>query len=324
MVDTSLVELGKQRLYPNYRQAPLALVRGQGCEVWDDSGRRYLDFYAGVAVSILGHAHPRLVAAIAEQAGRIIHVANYFYNEPSVRLADRLVAHTGMARVLFQNSGAEANEAMLKLARRHFYARGQTDRYRIVAFDHGFHGRTMGALATTGTPKYREGFGPLTGVTHVPWGDARAVRDVMGDDVAGILFEPMQGEAGAVLPPDGFIQELRRIADDWGCLLLADEVQTGVGRTGKFLGCDHYGVKPDALSLAKSLGGGVPIGAMLASERVLDALPPGTHGTTYGGNPLVCAAALAVLDVLEEERLVEHAADFGQRLSVGLNRLVER
>lgn len=320
----SLVESAKLHLYPNYRQPPLVLVRGQGAQVWDGEGRRYLDLYAGIAVSALGHAHPALVQAISEQATRLIHVSNYFYNEPNVRLAERLCRATGMDRAFFCNSGTEAIEAVLKLARRHYFTLGQTERYRVIAFNESFHGRTLGALAATGQPKYKDGFGPLPGVTHVEYGNAAAVRAAMGPDVAGILVEPVQGEGGVRPAPPGFLAELRRIADESGALLLVDEIQTGIGRTGRFLGLEHDGVRADAIALAKGLGGGVPIGAMVCTKELADALPPGSHGSTFGGNPLASAAALAVLDTIEREQLVAAAEQLGQRLLSELKRLAER
>jgi acetylornithine/N-succinyldiaminopimelate aminotransferase len=320
----ALLQAAEAHLYPNYRQPPMIVVRGRGSELWDAEGRRYLDLYAGIAVSTLGHAHPRLCAAIAEQAARLIHTSNYFFNEPNVLLSEKLCALTKMDRAFFCNSGTEAIEAMLKLARRYFYARGERDRYRVIAFDNSFHGRTLGALAATGQPKYRDGFGPLPGVSHVPYGDAAAVRKEMGADVAGVIVEPVQGEGGVLPAPRGFLAELRRICDEHGALLLADEVQTGVGRTGKFLAFEHDGIQPDALALAKALGGGVPIGAMLCKERLSEALPAGSHGSTFGGNPLASAAALAVLEVLESERLIEGAAVKGEHLARGLQRLAGR
>ena len=319
-----LIQSTAASLYPNYRQPPLVMSRGEGVRLWDLAGREYLDLFAGIAVSTLGHAHPRLVSALAEQAGRVLHLSNYFYNEPNLRLAKRICQLTGMQRVLFGNSGTEAMEAMLKLARRYFYARGQEERFRIIAFENSFHGRTLGALAATGQSKYRNGFGPLMGVTHVPYGDTEAVRAAMGPDVAGILVEPVQGEGGVLPAPLGFLQGLREIADEHGALLLVDEIQTGVGRTGKFLAVEHAGVRPDALVLAKALGGGVPIGAMLCQGHLAEALPPGSHGSTFGGNPLASAAALTVLDVIEEQGLVAAATTLGEHLSRGLGTLVAR
>jgi len=314
-----LIPVAEKRLVGNYRQAPFVLQRGRGSELWDTEGRRYLDFCAGVAVCSLGHAHPRLSAAIAEQAARLMHVSNYFYNEQNIRLADELCKKSGMDRAFFCNSGAEAIEAMLKISRRWFFTQGEPDRYRIIAFDNAFHGRSMGAVALTGTPKYREGFGPpLAGVTHVPYGDIDAVRAIMGPDVAAIFVEPVQGEGGVFPAPPGFLQALRALCDEHGALLCLDEVQTGVGRTGTFLGAEHDGVRGDAIALAKGLGGGFPIGALLVTERLNGALGPGSHGSTFGGNPLASTAARTVLAVLDDEKLIEGAREKGKRLADGL------
>jgi acetylornithine/N-succinyldiaminopimelate aminotransferase len=320
-----LEKLGETRLVGNYRQAPFVLERGRGSEVWDTEGRRYLDFCAGVAVCSLGHAHPRLVAAIANQAARLMHVSNYFYNAENVRLADELCRRSGMDRAFFCNSGAEANEAMMKLARRWFFMKNQPERYRIIAFDNAFHGRTMGAVALTGTPKYREGFGPpLEGVTHVPYGDIDAVRATMGPDVAAIFVEPVQGEGGVIPAPPGFMQALRALCDEHGALLCLDEVQTGIGRTGTFLGAEHDGVKGDLVALAKGLGGGFPVGALLVREELQGALSPGSHGSTFGGNALASVAARTVLQVLDEEKLIQGAASKGQRLADGLSAIAAK
>jgi acetylornithine/N-succinyldiaminopimelate aminotransferase len=312
---TELLALAAQYLYPNYRQPPAVFVRGKGCEVWDRAGNRYLDLAAGVAVSSLGHAHPRYVAAISEQVGRIVHMSNYFYNEPSILLAAQLCQRTRMDRAFFCSSGTEANEALLKLARHHFFLRGQKERFRVVAFEEAFHGRTLGALSMTGRAKYREGFGlNEDGVRHVAYGDLAAARRAMGPDVAAIIVEPIQGEGGVVPAPPGFLAGLRALADEHGALLLLDEVQTGIGRTGTFLACDQHGVLPDAVALAKGLGGGFPVGAMLCREHLAGALPPGSHGSTYGGNPLAAVAALTVLAVLDDEHLIEGARAKGEQL----------
>jgi acetylornithine/N-succinyldiaminopimelate aminotransferase len=324
MSQDDLVKLGRDHLYQNYRQPPLVLTRGEGSRVWDAAGKQYFDLFGGIAVSTLGHGHPALVAAITAQAQRLIHLSNYFYNQPNVELAAKLTRLTAMDRAFFCNSGTEANEALLKLARRHFFAKGQADRVRIIAFDNAFHGRTLGALAATGTPKYREGFGPLPGVTHVPYGDVARVRQEMGPDVAAILVESIQGEGGVLPAPPGFLQELRDIVDEAGALLLADEIQTGIGRTGKFLGFEQYGVQADALSLAKGLAGGVPIGAMLCKKELAEALPPGSHGSTFGGNPLASAAALAVLETIEKENLLQAARERGAQLAERLLQLGEK
>lgn len=320
-----LLAVAQKRLLGNYRQAPIVLDRGKGCEVFDTEGRRYLDLCAGVAVSSLGHAHPRLTATIAEQAGRLMHASNYFYNAENVRLADELCKKLGFDRAFFCNSGAEANEAMLKLARRHFWNQGQKDRYRMIAFHQSFHGRTMGAVALTGNPKYHEGFGPkLEGITHVAYGDVAAVKAVMGPDVAAILVEPVQGEGGVNVAKPGYLRALRQLADEHGALLLVDEVQTGLGRTGRWLGSDHEGVRGDAIALAKGLAGGFPIGAMLVTEKLAGGLPPGTHGSTFGGNALASAAARTVLAVLEQDRLIEAADTLGAHLGKRLAELAAK
>lgn len=313
-----LLATASKRLYPNYRPAPIVLARGRGSEVFDVEGRRWLDLCAGVAVCAVGHAHPKLVKAIADQAARLMHVSNYFYNEENILLAEELCAKTGFARALFSNSGAEANEALFKLARRHGYAQSGGKRTKIIAFDNAFHGRTMGALSMTGTPKYREGFGEVEGVVHVPYGDLDAVKAKMSAEVAAVIVEPVQGEGGVLPAPAGFLPGLRALCDQHGALLLFDEVQTGFGRLGRWFGFQGTGAQPDAIALAKGMGGGFPIGAMLTTEALAGSLPAGTHGSTYGGNPLASAASRAVLAILEEEDLVRGAKQKGERLSAML------
>jgi acetylornithine/N-succinyldiaminopimelate aminotransferase len=319
-----LVKLGHDYLYQNYRQPPIVLSRGRGVEVWDVEGQRYLDFMAGIAVNALGHAHPHWVRAIAEQAGQLTHVSNYFFNEPNVRLAQKLCQRTGFARAFFCNSGAEAIEASLKLARRAFFERNQPDRHRVLAFRQSFHGRTMGALAATGQAAYREGFGPLGSVSHVDFGDVTQVRAALASDVAAILVEPIQGEGGVVPAKEGFLAALRELADESGALLVFDEIQTGIGRTGRFLACEHSGVRPDIVALAKGLGGGIPIGAMLCTQALEGVLPPGSHGSTFGGNPLASAGALATLEVLEKEDLLKHVVAMGDDLVRQLQRVAAK
>lgn len=317
-----LLALAKRRLYGNYKPAPFVLVRGKGCDVEDAAGKKYLDLCAGVAVDSVGHAHPTYVKAICDQAAQIVHASNYFYNAPNILLADELCRRTEMDRAFFCNSGAEANEALLKLARRHFYAKGETARTRVIAFHNGFHGRTLGALSMTGTSKYREGFGELGNVTHVDYGDIDAVKKEMQPDVCAVIVEAIQGEGGVLPAPAGFLKALREACNATGALLLLDEIQTGVGRLGRFLGSTGAGARPDAISLAKGLAGGVPIGVMLTTEKLADALPPGTHGSTFGGNPLACAAALAVLKIIDDEKLIDGARAKGEALAGMLRRLV--
>jgi acetylornithine aminotransferase len=299
-----------------YAAPPLTLVRGEGARVWDETGKSYLDLVAGIAVNVLGHAHPAIVEAVSRQAATLGHTSNLVANEPSVRLAERLLGLIGRdGKVFFANSGAEANEAAFKLARR-------TGRPRIVATDGAFHGRTMGALALTGQPAKRAPFEPLPGpVTFVPFGDDAALRAAVGPDTAAIFLEPIQGEAGVVVPPEGCLAEARRIAIEAGALFVLDEVQTGIGRTGAWFAHQREGVDPDVLTLAKGLGGGLPIGACLAFGDAASLLEPGQHGSTFGGNPVSCAAALAVLDTIEQDDLCGHAKRVGERLSSGVTQL---
>jgi acetylornithine/N-succinyldiaminopimelate aminotransferase len=254
-----------------------------------------------------------------------MHVSNYFYNEQNIRLAETLCGLSGMSRAFFCNSGAEANEAMFKLTRRHFYAKGEPKRTRFIAFDNAFHGRTMGAVSLTGTPKYREGFGGVEGITHVAYGDLAAVEKAIsgGDDLAGIIVEAVQGEGGVLPAPAGFLEGLRALCDKHGALLLFDEVQTGMGRTGKWFAFQATGIRPDAMALAKGLGGGFPIGAMLTTEALAGALPPGTHGSTFGGNPFGSAVARTVIEILKDEGLVEGAHKKGEHLSARLTQLAK-
>lgn len=320
-----LVTAADSHLYQNYGPRSVVLERGQGSFVWDTEGRRYLDLYAGIAVSVLGHAHPGLTQAICAQAGKLLHQTNYFLTMPNVRLAQRLCALTGMERAFFCNSGTEATEAALKLVRRHFYDLGQTERFRVIAFDNAFHGRTLGALSLTGQAKYKEGFGPVGGVTHVPFGDLEATARAMGPDVAAIITEPIQAEGGIHVAPAGFLAGLRRLCTESGAFLIMDEIQTGMGRTGEaFLFSQAEDVRPDVVTMAKALGGGVPIGAMLCDGALAAALPPGSHGTTFGGNPLASAAALATLTAFEEEGLLERSRTLGEQLTRRLDDIVVR
>jgi acetylornithine aminotransferase len=306
----------------NYGTPPVALVRGEGAWVWDDGGRRYLDLLAGIAVNALGHAHPAIVSAVSRQVATLGHTSNLAITEPALRLCERL-AHiadpTGGARVFLCNSGAEANEAAFKLAR-------LTGRTRMVAATNGFHGRTMGALALTGQPAKADPFRPLPGeVVFVPYGDAAALGGAVDDTVAAIVLEPIQGEAGVVVPPPGYLRAARRIADGTGALLILDEVQTGIGRTGRWLAHHdpvHDGVRPDVITLAKGLAGGLPIGAMIRLDHPnVPAFEPGMHGSTFGGNPVSAAAALAVLDTLTAEDLLGNARARGAQLGAGLAQL---
>jgi acetylornithine aminotransferase len=292
----------------------LALVRGEGAHVWDEDGREYVDFFGGIAVNALGHAHPALVEAVSTQLRTLGHVSNFFTSAPQVELAERLLGLVDAdGRVFLSNSGTEANEAALKLTRR-------TGRTRLVAMEGSFHGRTMGSLALTSKAAYREPFEPLPGdVTFVPYGDAEALAAAVDETAAAVIVEPMQGEAGVVVPPAGFLAAAREITTRHGALLWVDEVQTGVGRTGAWLAHTESGVVPDVVTLAKGLGGGVPIGATIGIGAAATLLEPGNHGTTFGGNPVACAAALAVLDTIEKEGLLEAALERGDQLRAVLS-----
>ncbi|WP_370619652.1 acetylornithine transaminase [Mumia sp. Pv 4-285] len=289
------------------------LVRGEGSYVWDADGNRYLDLLAGIAVNVLGHAHPAVVKAVSEQVGTLGHISNFFASEPQVTLAERLLALLGTdGKVFFANSGTEANEAAFKLSRR-------TGRTRLVSATGSFHGRTMGALALTSKEAYRAPFEPLPGdVTFVPYGDLDALRDAVDETVAAVVLEPLQGEAGAIDPGAGYLAAAREITAAHGTLLWIDEIQTGIGRTGAWFAHTAEGIVPDVVTVAKGLGGGIPIGACIAVGAAADLLQPGNHGTTFGGNPVAAAAAHAVLDTIESDDLLEHATVTGERLRGGL------
>ncbi len=301
----------------NYGTPPITLVRGAGAEVWDDAGRRYLDLLGGIAVNCLGHAHPAVVEAVTAQLSTLGHTSNLYITEPPLRLAEKLLELLDQpdARVLFCNSGAEANEAAFKMARR-------TGRPQIVAAENAFHGRTMGALALTGQRPKRTPFEPMTpGVFHVPYGDTDALAAAVGLDTAAVFLEPIMGEAGAVSPPAGYLAAAREITADRGALLVLDEVQTGIGRTGAWFAHQREGVVPDVVTLAKGLGGGLPIGACIGMGAAAGLLEPGQHGTTFGGNPVCAAAALAVLHTIADEGLLEHATLVGKEIAAGVEAL---
>jgi len=317
--NAEISDRGSRVLVGNYAPQPISLVRGEGCWLFDAEDNRYLDLMGGIATASLGHANPKLRAALEDQAAKLWHVSNLYTTEPQIRLAERLTAHCFAQSVFFCNSGAEANEAALKLARRHHRDRGD-DRFEIIAFDGGFHGRTLFTVSVTGTPAYWKGFEPLVpGIHHAPWGDLEAVAGLLSKQTAAILVEPIQGEAGIRMPPPGFLPGLRRLADENGCLLIFDEVQVGIGRTGTLFAHEQDGVTPDIMTLAKALGGGFPIGAMCTTREIAASLVPGTHGSTFGGNPLACAVAATVIDELVEGGLLDHAKSMGERLGQGLD-----
>jgi acetylornithine/N-succinyldiaminopimelate aminotransferase len=314
MNNAEIVELAHRNLVDIYGCLPIAFVRGHGAYLYDADGNRYLDFFCGLAVTSLGHGHPRVVRAIRDQAEKLTHVSNVFHTEPMARLAERLANRFGDGKVFFGNSGAEANEAAIKLARRWGHKDGG-GRFEIVATLGSFHGRTLATLSATGQEKYHQGFQPLVpGFRLAPFDDTEAIERAVRDETVAVMVEPIQGEGGVVVPRADYLKRLREYCDRNKLLLIFDEVQVGMGRTGKFFCYEHTGVKPDIVTLAKALGGGLPIGAMIANSGVASSLTPGSHGTTFGGNPVACAAALAVIDAFEQDEVLENASRVGAYL----------
>ena len=321
MTNREIIEATDRTQVGVYARYPVAFVRGQGARLWDADGKSYLDFFTGLAVNNLGHAHPRVVGAIREQAEKLLHASNVYYNEPAARLGTALTASSFADRVLFCNSGAEANEAAIKLARR-YGARQLDGRYEILTSYGSFHGRTLATISATAQEKYQSGFQPLLqGFRYVAFGDVEAMARAVRDETVAILVEPIQGEGGVNVPPDGYLRGLRELCDRKRLLLLLDEVQVGMGRTGTLFAHEPEAIRPDVVTLAKALGGGVPIGAMLTTETIATALDVGAHGSTFGGNPLACAAGVAVLEAIREERLLENCRNLGARIRERLARL---
>ncbi|HVN88506.1 MAG TPA: aspartate aminotransferase family protein [Candidatus Binataceae bacterium] len=310
MNSAEIVDLAHANLINTYGCMPLAFDHGNGVYLYDSDGNRYLDFFCGLAVTSLGHAHPRIVGAIKAQADKLTHACNVFHTEPMAKLAARIGHAFGDGRVFFCNSGAEANEAALKLARR--WGHGNGGKFEFIATQGSFHGRTFATLSATGQEKYHVGFMPLVpGFKLVPYDDVAAIEGAITNQTVGVIVEPIQGEGGVVTPKPDYLARLREVCDRAKILLIVDEVQTGMGRTGKLFGYQHSGIKPDVITLAKALGGGVPIGAMVAKAEIASALTPGTHGSTFGGNPIACAAALGVFDALEQDGAIANAAEVG-------------
>ena len=300
MANEDLAERAQKVLFQNYRTQPIALVRGQGTSVWDADGKKYLDFIGGIATVSVGHANPQVREAVIEQTQLLWHASNLYFTEPQVRLAEKLIRLCFADRAFFCNSGTEANEAMIKLARRWHVSRGHPERIEIVCMNNSFHGRTLGSLAATGQPKYQQGFGPLpAGFRFVEFGEVKQLEDAVTDATCAVLLEPLQGEAGVITAPAGYLKAVRELCTRRGALMLLDEVQTGMGRTGKMFAHQHSGVEPDAMSLAKGIAGGLPLGALLATDELAKVFTPGTHASTFGGNPVATAAACMVVDLLE-------------------------
>ncbi|MDR7608104.1 MAG: acetylornithine transaminase [Armatimonadota bacterium] len=325
-MDTEAVIQWSQRyLFQNYRRIPVAFARGRGARLWDLEGREYLDFVAGIAVTSLGHAHPALVQALTDQLSRYVHVSNLYHIPEQAQAARRLAERSGLDRVFFCNSGAEANEAAIKLARKWAKQHRGPEAHEIVVAHNSFHGRTLATLAATGNPRYHQGFEPLpAGFRFVPYNDLAAAAEAVGPTTCAVLMEPVQGESGVIPGDPDYLRGLQELCREKGILFMLDEVQTGVGRTGAWFAFQRYGLAPDVVTLAKGLGGGVPVGAVLAREEVAAAFGPGDHGSTFGGNALSAAAVCAVLDTLEAEKLVDHAANVGERLQAQLRALASR
>ena len=320
-----IVEREQKYLLSTYARYPVALVRGKGVYLWDVEGKRYLDFLSGLGVNALGHAHPRIVKAIREQAARVIHLSNLYYNEYQGLLAEKLCQRSGLDRAFFSNSGTEAIEGALKLARAAGHSVGGPEKNFVIALENSFHGRTMGALALTGQAKYRTGFEPmLEGVRFIPRDDLAALRAALDDKVCGIMLEPIQGEGGIQVASHEFLQACRELADQHNAALIFDEIQCGMGRTGQLFAFQHFGVMPDVVCIAKPMAAGFPMGAFLTTEKFAQHLTPGKHGTTFGGGPLACRVALEYLAVLEEENLLEQVRRVGAYFTSKLQELVAK
>ncbi|OQW98884.1 MAG: aspartate aminotransferase family protein [Desulfobacteraceae bacterium A6] len=309
----NIVEKAEKVIAATYKRPPIVIEKGKGCMVWDTEGKSYIDFVAGVAVCSLGHAHPRVVKALCRQADLLFHVSNLYYTIPQVELASWLVENSFADRVFFCNSGAEANEAAIKLARKYFNGNGKKSRYRIISMENSFHGRTMATLSATGQDKIKKGFDPvLEGFDFVPFNDAEALEGRIGPSTCAVIIEPVQGEGGIRCPDQDYLKKVRKLCDKAGALLIFDEIQTGIGRTGRLFAYQHSGVEPDIMTLAKALGNGLPIGAMLAKEHVASAFGHGSHATTFGGTPVITAAALEVLKIISEEKIVDNCRKIGE------------
>ena len=321
MKNQQILGLTQTYVANTYSRFPIALARGKGCRVWDADGKQYLDFVAGIAVNNLGHGHPAVLRAIQRQSKKLIHVSNLYHTAPQAELAAALCQNSFAERVFFCNSGAEANEAAIKLVRRYGVER-LGGRYEIISTFNSFHGRTLATLTATGQEKVRAGFDPLPeGFRQVPYNDLSAMEQAIDAKTAAILVEPIQGEGGVIVPRDGYLRGLRELASAKGILLIFDEVQVGMGRTGKLFAYEHFGITPDIMTLAKALGGGLPLGAMLARDEVARSLAPGSHASTFGGNPVVCSAGLAVLKTLKRNGVLENCVKMGKLLLEGLRSL---
>ncbi|HLB02675.1 MAG TPA: acetylornithine transaminase [Nitrospiria bacterium] len=326
MSNEEVIKEAGRYMMNTYNRFPVVFVKGRGTRLYDQEGREYLDFVAGIGVNNLGHCNHRVTVAIQKQVQRLMHVSNLYYNEPQVSLARLLVKHSFADQVFFCNSGAEANEAAIKLARKAGKARGGSDRYEIITMENSFHGRTLATLTATGQEKLKAGFEPLVpGFKSVPYNDITAVEKAIDHKTAAILVEPIQGESGVQVPRDDYLLGLRKLCDEHGLFLILDEVQTGMGRTGRLFAYEHSGIQPDMVTLAKGLGNGFPIGALLAKAQVAEAFSPGSHASTFGGNPVACAAAIAVMETFfGDDHLLENCQRMGEYLVRQLNKLAQK
>ncbi len=321
----ALMQLADKVMAATYQRFPVAFEKGRGCQLWDTAGRSYTDFVAGIAVCNLGHAHPRISKAVSRQIETLLHVSNLYYTLPQVDLAAWLVENSFADRVFFGNSGAEANEAAIKLARKYFKDRGEADRFRIITMERSFHGRTLATLSATGQEKIRKGFDPvLAGFDFVPFNDTPALNARIGPSTCAVMLEPIQGEGGVRSADENYLQTVRQICDETGTLLIFDEIQTGMGRTGQLFAYQHFGIEPDIMTLAKALANGLPIGAMLARETIATAFGPGAHASTFGGTPIVTSAALEVCKILVDDRVIEKSKTTGAYFKEKLLALKDR
>ncbi|MGI6551386.1 MAG: aspartate aminotransferase family protein [Syntrophomonadales bacterium] len=324
MSNQTIIDKGQQYVMNTYGRSPIALVKGQGSWAWDAEGKKYLDFMAGIAVCGLGHAHPELTAVLEEQGERLWHCSNIYWNQPQVELAEKLCLAAGMDKAFFANSGAEVNEGAIKLARKYFYRRGEK-RYKIIAFQNSFHGRTTGTLALTGQTKYQQGFEPLLpGVEYAEFNNLASVKALITGETCAVMVEPVQGEGGINPATVSFMQGLRELCSKEGILLILDEVQTGVGRTGKMMAFQHYNIRPDIVTLAKALGGGFPIGALLATDEAATGFAPGDHASTFGGNLLACALGSKVVEIISEPSFLDQVGAIGNYLRDRLAAVAEK
>ncbi|GAB6268995.1 MAG: acetylornithine transaminase [Smithella sp.] len=325
MSEKKIMASANEYIMNTYKRFPVVLVKGSGVKVWDVNGKEYLDFAAGIAVCSLGHSHPQVIAAVKEQIEKLTHVSNLYYTEPQIQLAKLLVDNSFADKVFFCNSGAEANEAAIKLARKYAHENMGPDKFELITMKDSFHGRTMATITATGQEKFQFGFTPLLeGFTYVPFNDLQALEKAISAKTCGVMLEPIQGEGGVNIPDEKYLASVREICDRYGILLIVDEVQAGMGRTGKLFAYEHSGIKPDIMTLAKALGNGFPIGAMLATDKISKAFVPGNHASTFGGNPLATAAANATVKTILQEGILEHCRKMGDYFLLQLKKLQQK